>query len=182
MDEEAISPSHWTDKYYAVVSLSPADNAAGPVWSRPRDVNRTVMTSPIGFSRPGPGCVPWLRARVMRSSSRSPNSPPLTPTAAAATVARDRAALLAAFRMWSVNPAAIAGVHGRHNLAEPLPLVIKGCVVPGVSSREAAQNGCRPASTRPTGHCFILRDAPGRGNMRHQCARVPLGTTQGKEQ
>jgi len=24
---------------------------------------------------------------------------------------------------WSVNPAAIAGVHGRHNLAEPLPLV-----------------------------------------------------------
>jgi hypothetical protein len=27
-----------------VVYLSPADNAAGPVWSRPHDANRTVMT------------------------------------------------------------------------------------------------------------------------------------------
>ena len=27
---------------------------------------------------------------------------------------------------WSVNPAAIAGVQGRHNVAEPLPLVLKG--------------------------------------------------------
>ena len=25
---------------------------------------------------------------------------------------------------WSVNPAAIAGVHSRHNFAEPLPLVV----------------------------------------------------------
>src|ERR671925_749316 len=27
---------------------------------------------------------------------------------------------------WSVNPAAIAGVHGRHTLTEPLPLVASG--------------------------------------------------------
>src|SRR2546422_826731 len=77
-----------------VVYLSPAANSAGPVWSRPHDVNRTVMPSHIGFARPGPGCVPWLRAHVMRSSSRSPHSPPLTPPAAAATAARDSAALL----------------------------------------------------------------------------------------
>jgi len=38
-----------------VVYLSPADNSAGPVWSRPRAINRTVMASPIGFPRPGAG-------------------------------------------------------------------------------------------------------------------------------
>jgi len=43
-----------------VVYLRAAGNAAGPVWSRPRDVNRTVVTSHIGFPRPGPGHWPWL--------------------------------------------------------------------------------------------------------------------------
>src|SRR5438093_362377 len=38
-----------------VVYLYPAENAAGPVWNRPRDVNRTAMTSHIGFPRHGPG-------------------------------------------------------------------------------------------------------------------------------
>ena len=38
-----------------VASLSPADNSAGPVWSRPRDVNLTVMSSHIGFPRPRAG-------------------------------------------------------------------------------------------------------------------------------
>src|SRR5256885_4947241 len=33
----------------------PSDRAAGPVWNRPRDVNRTAMTSHIGFPRHGPG-------------------------------------------------------------------------------------------------------------------------------
>jgi hypothetical protein len=36
-----------------VVYLSPADISAGPVWSCPRDVNRTVLSSHIGFPRPG---------------------------------------------------------------------------------------------------------------------------------
>ena len=38
-----------------VVYLSPADNSAGPVWSRPRDVNQTVLTShriPKTWSKP----------------------------------------------------------------------------------------------------------------------------------
>ncbi len=68
-----------------VVYLYPADNAAGPSWSRPRDVNRTVVTSHIECSRPRPGQVPWLRAHVIRSSLRSPHSPPLTPPLAATT-------------------------------------------------------------------------------------------------
>jgi hypothetical protein len=38
-----------------VVYLSPAANSAGPVGSRPRAINRTVMTSHIGFPRPGGG-------------------------------------------------------------------------------------------------------------------------------
>ena len=41
-----------------VVYLSPTDNSAGPVWSRPRDVNRTVLTSHIGFPRPDAGRLP----------------------------------------------------------------------------------------------------------------------------
>src|SRR6476620_9630878 len=38
-----------------VVSLSPAANAAGAVWTRSRDVNRTVRTSAIECPRPGAG-------------------------------------------------------------------------------------------------------------------------------
>src|SRR5262249_38692933 len=80
----------------AVVYLSPADNSAGPIWNRPCDVNRTVMPSYIVVSRHSPSWVPWLRTHTMRFSSRLPTSPPLTPAVAAAMVARDRAALLAA--------------------------------------------------------------------------------------
>ena len=75
-----------------VVYLHPADNAAGPSWSRPRDGNRTVVTSHIECSRPRPGQVPWLRAHVIRSSLRSPHSPPLTPPLAATTAAPATAA------------------------------------------------------------------------------------------
>jgi hypothetical protein len=37
-----------------VVSLSPADNSVGPVWSRLRHINRTVLPSHLGFPRPRP--------------------------------------------------------------------------------------------------------------------------------
>jgi hypothetical protein len=40
---------------YLVVYLSPAANSAGPVGSRPRAINQTVLTSHIGFPRPGGG-------------------------------------------------------------------------------------------------------------------------------
>jgi hypothetical protein len=42
-----------------VVYLQPADHSAGPTWSRPRDINRTILTSRTGFSRLGPGCLPY---------------------------------------------------------------------------------------------------------------------------
>jgi len=41
-----------------VVYLSPAANSAGSVWSRPRDVNRPVMTSSLEFPRPDAGRLP----------------------------------------------------------------------------------------------------------------------------
>jgi hypothetical protein len=37
------------------VSLSPAGHAAGPAWSRPRDMHCTGLCSPLGFTRLGPG-------------------------------------------------------------------------------------------------------------------------------
>jgi hypothetical protein len=40
------------------VALAIADNSAEPVWSRPHDVNQTILTSYIGFSRPGAGPLP----------------------------------------------------------------------------------------------------------------------------
>jgi hypothetical protein len=110
-----------------VVYLDLAGNSAGPVWSHLRDVNRTVMTSHIRFSRTGPGRWPWLRVHVAHASSRSSGS-------------------RAAYRAWgwgrggtrysntsrrvhtrSVSPARIAGVQGRHCLAEPVALVGTGC-------------------------------------------------------
>jgi transposase len=39
---------------HEIVYLSPADNPAGPVWSRARDINRTVRTSLIGLPSPPP--------------------------------------------------------------------------------------------------------------------------------
>jgi hypothetical protein len=41
-----------------VVYLSPAANPAGPAWSRSRDINRTVLTSPIEFPSPPPSRCP----------------------------------------------------------------------------------------------------------------------------
>jgi hypothetical protein len=43
-----VGDSHDFKCALRVVSLSPADNAAGPLWSQPRDVNRTVMTLTSG--------------------------------------------------------------------------------------------------------------------------------------
>ena len=47
-----------------VVSLSPADNAVGPVWSRLRHINRTVLPSHLGFPRPGAGRLPCPEAHL----------------------------------------------------------------------------------------------------------------------
>src|SRR5215475_3459232 len=49
-----VEESH-ASSLQAVVYLSPADNPAGPVWSCPRDVNRTILTSHLLFPRPGLG-------------------------------------------------------------------------------------------------------------------------------
>ena len=42
-------------RLWQVVYLSPADNSAGPVWSCPRDVNRTIRTAHLGSPRPSLG-------------------------------------------------------------------------------------------------------------------------------
>jgi len=52
-----------------VVYLSPADNSAGPVWSRPHDVNRTVMTSQ-NLSHRVPNA--WSRSCALVEGTRDP--------------------------------------------------------------------------------------------------------------
>jgi len=56
---------------FLVVSLSPAGHAAGPAWSRPRDIHGTVLASLLGFPRSGLGCGPCPEAHLARAPSRS---------------------------------------------------------------------------------------------------------------
>ena len=66
---------------------------------------------------------------------------------------------------WSVNPAAIAGVHGRHTFAEPRPLVASGygngwrrlAWGKGLKNNQGSQRGSE-AGTISTNH------SPKRGN------------------
>jgi hypothetical protein len=48
-----------TALHQQIVYLRPADNPAGPVWSRARDINRTVRTALIGLPSPPPSRCPW---------------------------------------------------------------------------------------------------------------------------
>ena len=52
---------------FGVVSLSPADNAAGPVWSRPRDGNQTVLTE--SMEKLGMQLFPWTDAPLWPPSA-----------------------------------------------------------------------------------------------------------------
>jgi len=53
---------------------------------------------------------------------------------------------------WSVNPAAIAGVQGRHVLAEPMPLVGSGCAC-GAGRRCVRVAGSPWDAQRPAHSC-----------------------------
>ena len=53
--------------YLWVVSLNLADNAAGPVWSHPHAINRTVLSSHLRFPMAGPSRLPCLEAHWARS-------------------------------------------------------------------------------------------------------------------
>jgi len=55
-EDPSIDPKVWE---CLAVYLSPAANSAGPVGSRPHAVNRTVMTSQTGFTRPPAGHFPY---------------------------------------------------------------------------------------------------------------------------
>ena len=54
-----------------VVYLSPAAHSAGSVWSRPRDVHRTVLLSASPCPRPGAGRWPGPSVPLARLPSRS---------------------------------------------------------------------------------------------------------------
>jgi hypothetical protein len=67
-----------------------------------------------------------IGAHPAHGVSRSPSSPmPYSPCGCSHGGTRNCNTSLR-LQTWSVNPAAIAGVHGRHNRAEPLPVVASG--------------------------------------------------------
>src|SRR5262249_34167016 len=74
--------------------LSPADNPAGAVWSRSRDLNRTVLPSHLGFPWPCPGRCPVRRHTWPPLPHNHPTSTSVTAPGAVATAARDTATSL----------------------------------------------------------------------------------------
>jgi uncharacterized protein len=113
-----------------VVYLSPADKSAGPLWSRPRDVNQMGMSSHVGFPRPRAGRWPSTPAPL----ACSPSSPSRFSCSRVAYTAggcghggtRHRSTSRSV-QTWSVSPAAMAGVWGCQRVAEPGPGVGTGC-------------------------------------------------------
>jgi hypothetical protein len=107
--------------------LSPAANSVGPVWSRPRGINRTVLPSHLGFPRPRPGRLPCPEAHLAPSPSRSSCFHAAYTPAGWGHGGTRNSSTSRSVHTRSVRPAAIAGVHGRHCAAELVPWVSSGC-------------------------------------------------------
>ena len=127
-----------------VVYLSPADNAAGLVWSRLRASNRTIMTAHIGFPRPGAARVPCPEAHLTYSLHHHPTDLPLTALVAAATVGPGPGAPRAAStpdrgaqRPWPASPAATAWLSPGHGWVQAAGMA-------GVSSHAGGRIERRP--------------------------------------
>src|SRR5262249_32259687 len=100
-----------------------------------------LITSQIGFPTPGPDRLPWLRAHVIRASSRSSHSAPLTLPAAAAMVARETSALLSsATRARSIRPPWLESTAASVWLCR---WSVRVAAAPGVDWREASRNCSR---------------------------------------
>src|SRR4029453_5616702 len=109
-----------------VVYLQRADNSSRLLPSHLHGVNQMVSSSRIRVSEPYAVLWACLQARLTRSvahssSGQSSYSPWGCGHGGTQNIKTSRRV-----KTRSVNRAAIAGVQGRHNVAEPLPLVLKG--------------------------------------------------------
>jgi hypothetical protein len=113
--------------HYLAVYLSDAANCDGPLPSRLHVVNQPVIRSSLEVSRPRAARLASSRAHLPPGISRSSSSTPAYSAWGCGHGGTRNMSTSRRLHTRSVNPAAIAGVHDRHCLAEPPPLVGSGC-------------------------------------------------------
>ena len=116
----------------SVVYLSRADKSCGPLSGRLRGMNQTVINPRIRFSRPrsalDSGFLAQLPHRVDRYTTHYCHSRQSRySTCGCGHGGTRKSNTSRRVHTRSVSPAAIAGVRGRHCVAEPVPLVGRGC-------------------------------------------------------
>jgi hypothetical protein len=130
--EHTMSPAKRYAKKHAkarhrVVSLSYAANCDEPLSRRPCSVNQPVMRSSIEVSGPRAARLASSRTHLPHIISRSSGSTPAYSAWGCGHGGTRNSSTSRRVQTWSVSPAAMAGVQGRHCVAEPLPLVGAGC-------------------------------------------------------
>jgi hypothetical protein len=110
-----------------VVYLSSAANLTGPVRSRPQHESQTLMTSSTEVFRAS--CSPLVLSRGAPDllPSRSPSLSAAYSSCGCGHGGTRYRSTSRSVHTRSVSPAAMAGVHGRHCWAEPMPWVGTGC-------------------------------------------------------
>ena len=91
-----------------------------------RPLNQTVMSAPAGVIGPCEALWSDLRAHLARSALQSRCIPAAYHICGCGQGGPRNRSTSRKVQTWSVSPAAIAGVQGRHCLAEPDPLVGTG--------------------------------------------------------
>jgi hypothetical protein len=109
-----------------VVYLEPADKGDEPTRSRQRVVNTAVICPLIGRIGPCKALFPSLRAHLAPSALRSLSDHAAYSPAGCRHGGTRNSSTSRNVQTWSVSSAAMAGVLGRHRLAEPLPWVGSG--------------------------------------------------------
>src|SRR5262245_24082826 len=90
-------------------------------------MNQTVISSPAGVIGPCAALLSYLWAHLAHSARRSRCALAAYDICGCGQGGTRNRSTSRNVQTWSVSPAAIAGVQGRHCLAEPGPLVGQGC-------------------------------------------------------
>jgi hypothetical protein len=90
-------------------------------------MNQMVRVSPTGVTESCEDLCSDIRAHLARSAPQSSGSSATYSACGGGHGGTRNRSISRKVQTWSVNPAAIAGVQGRHWLAEPAPWVGRGC-------------------------------------------------------
>src|SRR5215470_4993691 len=124
----------WRGIAHSAMSLQRAGKYQRPPWRLSQEQKGLDERAILSPQRPSHPCGRPRRRPCGRTSSAWATSPCRSPRALLAHTPAGcghggtrKSRTSRTLQTWSVNPAAIAGVWGCHRLAEPLPLVGRGC-------------------------------------------------------